>query len=340
MTRIFVHLVLMLFCFLIIGEVAFRLPNSPGLLRYQFDDELGWRLAPNQKGCLFLGGLSFLSPPITINNNGSRNLASDTSNITILAIGSSEALGLGVSDEDVWTAELSKIIKDKSTKTISVTNASGPGFGPYQHAILLKRFLKIRKPILAIVRVSVGDRNFFKPTETEFKDLKAKENFKEVAQKLSRFLPFLLNKIQAQVLAIKAIFAKESKDVYAENSEGEFPATQMWERNFKYWKSMSEACEQNSIPLIFLIDDPLDTKGGKKIFENFKANFSANSKTKILKIDGSLFSLENAEESNRRKEYLSKYTLGKDPHANAAKHKVMAQFIWNWIHDTIELATQ
>lgn len=315
-------------CFLVIGEIVFRMPFVPGLLRYEFDESLGWRLAPSQRGCLFLGGMSYLSPPIGINGDGFRNGPLDWKAPMVLCLGSSESLGAGVEDGEVWTSQLTALTGDGGMGGAVAVNASGPGYGPYQSRIVLERFLQKKRPEMAVVRVSLGDRNFLPPTPKELADLKDKEKTKRIVHSLSAFLPFLVNKIEAQKISIAGVFAAGASEVYSRGNETAEIGGQMWDRHREHWRAMAERCGRDSVPLIFLIDDPLDTEAGRSLQSRFEEAFAGAGKTQVMRLDGTSFGLAGSTPDERRAEYRERFTLLNDPHANAVKHSLLARYIF------------
>ncbi|MDQ3000588.1 MAG: hypothetical protein M3Y08_04930 [Fibrobacterota bacterium] len=319
---------MILACFLIIGEIAFRLPYVPGLLRYEFDAQLGWRLVPDQKGCLFLGGMSYLSPPIGINQDGYRNSSLDWNGPMVLCLGSSEALGAGVKDNEVWTAQLTTLLnQDEATSGTVSVNAGGPGFGPYHSRILLERFLDRKRPEAVVVRVSLGDRNFLPPSPHTIVDMERSAERKRIIQSLSRFLPFLVNKLEAQKIAIAATFQGDTKDPYAGSQEGAFTGEAMWERFRAQWSSMAQLCAMDSVPLTFVIDDPLETEAGARLRGLFEESFATQPLVGIQHFGEASFGLGGGSADERRKHYRERFTLKNDPHANREKHDLLARFV-------------
>jgi hypothetical protein len=322
-------LIILAMCFLI-GEIIFRLPWVPGLLSYEFDENLGWRLSPAQRGCLFMGNLSYLSKPININGEGYRNGALDWKAPMVLCLGSSEALGTGVADDSTWTARLSVLLQPGLPGGVAI-NAGGPGYGPYHQLIRLEQFMRLKKPALVIARVSLGDRNFMPPSPTELAELKAKSKRNLSIRSISHFLPFLFNKMQAQVLAIQQIFrGTDHTQAYGAEPEMAESGTKMWEKQNGYWKGMGADCARQNIPLVFLVDDPLDTEAGRTLEDSLRNEFRSAS-FQILRLDGGLFRLNGNSPDEKRMDYKKRFTLTNDPHANEMKHAILAEFLANHV---------
>jgi hypothetical protein len=310
----------------LMGEAAFRLPWMDGLLAYEYDEELGFRLASTQQGCLFMGDLSFLSPSIGINEEGYRNRPPDGKSPEVLCLGSSEALGTGVEDTAVWTYRVEERLKS-GFPALKVVNAAGPAYGPFHCQVILKRFLRRRTPALVVVRVSIGDRNFMPPTPEEMAGFRKGSEWKRRVRALSRFLPFLVNKAEAQVLAIKDVFRwKDSGQPYTGEAEQADMGTRMWGAQQRYWRAMAETCALRSVPLIFFVDDPLDTDAGKTLEELIRNNLSRPA-VRVERLGSDWFDLDTGTPEHRRNEYRMRYTLVQDPHANRAKHERVAAFV-------------
>src|SRR5437870_4794788 len=79
---------------LVLGEAYLRLPFITQRLEYMPDAELGWTLAPNQRGYEWLGNQSVQSPPMTLNSDGHRGRPTDWSQPVLLSVGDSQGVGI------------------------------------------------------------------------------------------------------------------------------------------------------------------------------------------------------------------------------------------------------
>ena len=138
MARLFKHAVVVCLLVLVIGEIWFRLPWTTKILVYEFDEERNYRLVGRQSRGLGLGNFSVMSPRISINSDGFRNTEIDWTAPTILAVGSSQLLGPGLEDDEVWTAIVSDSLSAAEGRPIIVVNAGTPGYGPYHQAVTVQ----------------------------------------------------------------------------------------------------------------------------------------------------------------------------------------------------------
>ncbi len=146
-------------CVLLIGEGYSRLPFTPKRLEYQPDRDIVGLLKPNQQGYESLANLSKRSPLATINSEGHRGGETSWDHAAIVALGSSEAFGMGVRDREVWTTVLEDGLTERG-HDIEVVNAAGLGFGAYHQAAVMERLLDHRSPNGFIVSLSIGERYF------------------------------------------------------------------------------------------------------------------------------------------------------------------------------------
>src|SRR5689334_23113102 len=163
---------------LMIGEIWARLPTTPKGIRYTYDEELGYRYMPNQiASSRVLGLFAVDTPPMVIDENGFRNSAVDWNRPIILALGSSEVVGPGVAEEDIWTGRLARLLRNESEDIFTVYNAGTAGYGPYHSSVVFRRFLEHhQKPVLVIVRASLSDSEFLPLTPDQLKEERNKKD--------------------------------------------------------------------------------------------------------------------------------------------------------------------
>lgn len=311
---------------LLIGEAVFRLPWVAGILAYEYDGKLGWRLAPGQRGCLFMGNLSFLSPTIGINEDGYRNGKLDWNSPKVLCLGSSEAMGMGVEDNEVWTHRMEERLRPL-LPGVEVVNAAGPAYGPFHSGVVLERFLARKVPHLVVVRVSLGDRNFQPPSFEELERLRRKSERTQRILAVARYLPFLYNKIQAQMMAIRDVFPKKGNaPATGTRADRADAGISMWNAQREHWRAIADTCTSRSIPALFFVDDPLDTEAGEVLTARIRDNITGPG-IAVEHLGSKWFELRATDLLERRREYGARYTLARDPHSNPAKHERVAAFI-------------
>jgi len=318
--------------FLLIGEITFRLPSAPQLIRYEFDEELVFRYAPNQTYTEFMGNYSIEIPPITIDKFGFRNRPIDWNRPIILALGSSEVTGPGLKYDEIWTSLLTQLLDNGTKDTPLVVNTGVGGYGPYHQSVVLRRFLeKHKKPLLVIVRVSIGDRLFMPPTPEQLKITKTLK-IKKLIKETSKFLPFLFKKVIAQIYAIKSTFSVNREDkVLSREYEKVEAAEKMWDQHEAYWVEIVNLCRKYNAPILFYIADHYDTPSGSRLFEKFKEGFYGSPFVSVFKIDQKHFGLFDKWLTDRRNKYKTCYTFGYDPHANSLQHRIIADSLFQYL---------
>lgn len=316
----------------IIGEIFFRLPVIPRHVTYVFDPVLGKRLAPSQTGSMWIGNMASLSPPMSFDSRGFRNPEPGAGEPTILCLGSSETMGTGVRDSEVWTALLSDSLSREGGALIRALNGGNPGYGPFHCSVILERALKERLPRLVIARVSMGDRNFHRPSPHQVESYRRNMERNARIKAVTLFLPFLVDKATAQWAAIRQVFAFGTGDkVYARENETREGADRMFVREAPWFDKMASLCRAAGVPLLFVIIDPMGTEAGAELRDRFEARYAAPGDAHVLLVDNSAFGLDQDDREERRGAFLKAYTLVVDPHANPRQHAVIARSIAGYV---------
>lgn len=327
------HLCLTGVLMLLIGEAWTRLPGSPQAIQYLYDEELSYRYAPNQtptSRLLSLYGID--SPPMHIDERGFRNSAADWSNLTLLALGSSEVLGPGVAEEHLWTSRLSELLSQSGGRKVQVYNAGTGGYGPYHSAVVFRRFLEQDlTPALAIVRVSLADSDFIQPTPEQLKTEKHRKDQRDLLKRYSRFLSFVFAKLKLQGESFKALpsylVSRQSvRDPYSAQA-----GDAMWTANGEHWSRIASLAKERKIPVLFMIADPYGTEGGLTLFSAFQANLGNHPCVLVRRYTNELFGLNQPEVSERRKLYKERYMLPHDEHGNVLQHEVIASELYRYL---------
>jgi hypothetical protein len=276
-----------------------------------------------------LGNFSRLSPPIGINEDGFRNGPIDWQGATVLAVGSSELLGPGVEDDEVWTALATEALTRRFAQPVTVVNAGSSGYGPYHHAMTVRRFLETHgRPKAIVVRASVSDRRFGRPTSAELEAARRQKVYSRAVKAVSEFLPFLVNKVQAQVLAVRRTF-RPDPPAAQEAPAHEMPevADQMMEANGVWWTEIVSLGRENCVPILFYVDAGDGSPSALRLAELLTDRFGTEPGVQIAVFDIRATGMDAVPQSLRRQRFASEYTLGDDPHGNAALHAREASFL-------------
>lgn len=169
----------------IIGELVVRFVYPTDRLEYEADDEVIWRLRPNQSGWVDLGG-SMRSLPARINSLGFRGpeFAPKQSATRVLALGDSYTFGSGVADEETFSHQIQRI----SGERFSVINAGVPGWGVFQMQIRLHQALASVQPKFVLVTIPELDvyRQPLDPAAT--RSAVRMQRFKNAIRRYSRLI--------------------------------------------------------------------------------------------------------------------------------------------------------
>ncbi len=322
---------------LIIGEIWMRLPATPSGIQYTFDEELGYRYVPNQVASSRMMGIFALErPPMVIDEDGFRNSVVDWNRPVILALGSSEVVGPGLKEEEIWTTRLTQQLSNGSEKDPLVYNAATGGYGPYHSSVVLRRYIKkYKKPVLVIARVSLGDRLFLPFTSDQLREEKLKKERRDLIKTYTLFIPFLYNKVQLQLDSIRSILSVyRPRNVSTREYETAESAERMWEQNKKYWYEIASICKEMNIPVLFVVYDPYGTVAGQLLFKIFTTHFSNEQCELVLLLGRAQFGLFQEDLSERRNVFRLKYTFKIDPHGNSLQHKIIADTLFQYLKKT------
>lgn len=311
-----------------IGEIWARLPATPRGIGYAFDEELGYRYLSNQiASSRVLGLFAVDTPSMAIDENGFRNGAVDWKRPIILALGSSEVVGPGVAEGDIWTAQLARLLRNGSQDHFAVYNAGTAGYGPYHSAVVFRRLLKShQKPAVVIMRVSLADREFLPLTQDQLREERSKKDTRDLVKQYTLFVPFLFAKARLQVESVSSIFRNQSNDNTAAAAET------MWLRNIEYWSAVATLAGEMDISVVFLVSDPYGTVGGQVLFDLFKDRFSDERCQFVWMLDNRSFGLLQENVRERQKRFAEIYTLKHDPHANALQHTIIAEKVFEYVN--------
>jgi hypothetical protein len=331
--RFIVHVILVGLTVCVIGELWFRLPWTTKLIVYEFDEERGSRFAAPQARGIGLGNFSHVSPPIGINAEGFRNREIDWNAPTILAVGSSELAGTGVEDHEVWSAIASDRLSETAGRRITVINAGSASYGPFHHAVTVRRFLEQHpRPRGIVVRASITDRLFTKPGAEALEAARRQKRISTAIKRVSEFLPFLVNKALAQKLAIETTFTPSSElQRIAVQHEPPAVADAMWQEHAKWWREIADMAATSGVPVLFYVDSADGAPSGTRLAEHFKMEFKGRRDVMVAAYDGTVTGLAHEPDEVRRRRYLEEFTLGYDGHANARAHALIAQSLMPYL---------
>jgi hypothetical protein len=325
-------LIFSFFCVLILCEIYFRLPFLPQRLEYQVDDELIAVLRPNQVGFQWQGNMSYKSPLIKINSEGFRGEEIEWSKPIIAAFGNSEAFGSGVRDNEVWTSILQKKFNSRQNgKNLNIVNASHPGHGPYKHYVRIKRVLDSHNINGIILRVDIADRYFrYIPTEKKYKLLK-KASIRQKIRVYTKALPYIYNKMTAQLPSIKNSFKPIFIRTNRTHSITRQAGRMMWNENKKWWRKIIKLTSNKRIAIVFMIVDPYNSEGNSELEAGLKEVSEEYKNVYVLRLGPKNFGLSGKTREQLDQEISKKLTLGRDPHANPLQHKLIAVGLYGCI---------
>jgi hypothetical protein len=314
----------------VLGETYMRLPFVAQQLEYEPDPELGGRLASDQRGFIWLANMSLRSPTITLNHEGHRGRDTDWSKPVVLVVGDSEWFGAGVSDDGVWTHVLEGALRRRpGLQELQVVNACHPGHGAYHEFVVTRRVLGNHSVLAIIARISIAQRNFsaIGPADQARRFGQAQLRYR--IRRLTKFLPFLSNKVEAQVESIREAFvphmlrrADRSSD-WRTGAAGE----EMWLETQSWWEQIIALARSQRVPIVFAVHDVEGTPATDALLAHVEKLAADHQNVHVSRLGPERFGLDTRDREMLRKIVRDTLTLGRDPHGNAWQHALVARAI-------------
>jgi hypothetical protein len=314
----------------VLGETYMRLPFVGQQLEYEPDREFGGRLAPNQRGFIWLANMSMQSATISLNNDGHRGRATDWSKPVVLVAGDSEWFGAGVSDTTVWTQVLERELQGRwGLEGLQVVNASHPGHGWYHEFVVVRRVLEVRPVQAIVVRVSIAQRSFKAiPPEEQAKRFEQAQTRQRI-RRVSKFLPFLVNKIDAQAASVRGAFVPH---VFRRQEGGTdwrtaAAAEAMWAEERTWWEQLIALGTVHKSPILFVVHDVEGTAATDVLVAHLEELARSHRNIHVSRLGPDRFGLDTGDRETLRRTVHDVLTLGRDPHGNALQHELVARAV-------------
>ncbi len=208
-------------------------------LTYEVDNELYWKLQPNQKGYQVIG-----FPKATINSQGFRGEEIKDKSFNIFMLGDSYTFGQGVEDKETFPHFLGKILSDVN-KDIQVINLGTPGWGLFQENVTLYRHYGTYNPKVVVLTLLEGD----------FQRLKFDDKIKE-AEYLKRagIRTYFRELSSFSFLKQKIGFIFKTNFGATENYVGDnVDSKKLWPKNAIELDSIYNLTEKNNVTLILVL---------------------------------------------------------------------------------------
>ncbi|MFT4589316.1 MAG: lysophospholipase L1-like esterase [Candidatus Binatia bacterium] len=236
----------------LLGEAAFRIFPIDRQLDYEFDEELYWRLKPDQAGYLWMGGGEFHSPPIRIDSRGFRSsgraaIEGDGAEARVLLLGDSYTFGLGVEDDETFCGVVESRLAGLGVAT---DNAGGPGYGVFQSDARLNRLLASGyTPEFVVLTIPTGDVLRQPFSNDKFEQYRASQKRRKRLRSVSRMTTFFYRKY----VILKQRQSDGGRAVPNERAGSNDAAFRgMWESDERRIREMKAACEAAGAQLFVL----------------------------------------------------------------------------------------
>ena len=335
-SKIIVHCTIFAIIFSVIGEFNLRILGIEKRIEWQVDENLFSRLSPSQRGYIWLGSMGEKSPAITVNRYGLRggDINPGDDSFKILSIGSSSALGVGVKDNETFTAKLENMSLNNG-ELVSVYNAANPGWGPFHWDAFLKHEAEILKPNLILISTSYGDLSMAAPvTVDKKKEYLKKERMRKDLLSKSLFLKFSIRKLLMIKERLKNRIKKEFSTVNNTQIEplsaGGKRFVEILKNNDKYFSSMIIMCKKKRWPIIFFIRNIDNSKAGKLLATYLRKTTEKYRFGHVLEMSYGFLKIEPKKNID---EYIKEnLEIQFDGHPNEIYHLHMAEYLYSHLN--------
>jgi len=250
----------------LVVETAFRLLPLDAQLDYRFDEDCYWRLKAGQSGSLWMGGGRFMSPTIHIGSDGFRICGDgegEPGAPEILYLGDSYTFGLGVEDQQTFSARTGEFVEKGALRS---RNAGNPGYGVFQSAALLKReFDAGRVADVVVFTIPTGDILRQPFTDEAFEQYRATQKRRKRLRDISRVATFVYRRL----IHLKRRKADAPRVVPNERSAKAVEAfRELWEADAQRIREMKTLCDERNAAFIALHWPQPSDKGWNEIVES------------------------------------------------------------------------
>ncbi len=254
---------------LVVLEIVFRAFAIDRQLEYEFDEELYWRLKPNQVGHLWMGGGKFRSPRIGIDFQRFRahgylyvgHAYRDPPEALLL--GDSYTFGLGVKDMETFS---SRLVDKLRAFGFIPHNGGNPGYGVFQSAALLKReFEAGRVADVVIFTIPTGDVLRQPFSDEAFAQYRATQKRRKRLRNVSRVATFVYRRL----IHLKQRKADAPRAVPNELSARAADAfRELWEADAQRIREMKALCDKHNAAFLVLHWPQPSGEGWNEIVES------------------------------------------------------------------------
>ena len=313
---------------LVLGEILMRIGLVLPAIRYDKSNPKVPFVTPNQRAVMYVGNATYRCPGITINSDGLRGPEIDWSKKVILWLGSSEAMGVGVRDYETSTAWLQNAIDEKYPESnVTIANAGLAGFGPYHQTVLLERLAKQHPIHAAVVRITIGDATLLPKT------ILTRWQFVNLLREHSCIFSTLSRRSKGQFDLARAVDFNINKPAVGKVSEffSEDVGKRRYVRQREHWERMFEVAKAHHIPLLLVFVNPRNTGSDQMLEVGLRSASARQAGVALAIIPPGSFELESMSVDAAHSEYMRRWTIRCDPHANAAQHALVAQQVFRFL---------
>ena len=279
---------------------------------------------------MWLANMSLRSPTIVLNRDGHRGRHTEWSKPVVLVVGDSEWFGAGVSDESVWTQVLERELRRRpGLQEVQVVNASHPGDGAYHEFVVTRRVLAKHSVEAIIARISISQRNFGAIAPGDQAQRLEQASWRYRVRRVTKFLPFLANKLEAQLVSIRDafiphMFRRQGRSAdWRTGSVGQ----KMWLEMHVWWMEIIALAGAKGIPVMFVVHDLEGTPATDVLLAHVEELAGRHENVHVSRLGPERFGLDTADREALRRIVHETLTLGRDPHGNALQHALVARAI-------------
>jgi hypothetical protein len=180
-----------------------------------------------------------------------------------------------------------------------------------------------------VVRVSIAQRNFKAIPSVEQARRFEQARVRQRIRRVSKFLPFLVNKIDAQAAAFREAFVPHvfrRQEVGTDWRTGA-AAEAMWAEERAWWERLIALGQAHKTPILFVVHDVEGTAATDVLAARLEELTRSHRNVYVSRLGPDRFGLDTGDRETLRKAVHDMLTLGRDPHGNARQHELVARAV-------------
>jgi hypothetical protein len=146
-------------------------------------------------------------------------------------------------------------------------------------------------------------------------------------RRVSKFLPFLLSKFEAQLGSARAAATPQFMRPARAGGDGfsVVAGRAMRAQAIRWWAAIAEAGQERGVPVLFVIHDLSSWPGSGQLEAGLSEVAAQYPNVSVVRMSPESVGLDGTDVAQLRQTIHDTLSLRRDPHANALQHRLIAQ---------------